>query len=565
MDDFGSDCIFFGRKRKPLFLDHKRDMMHLLIKILFRPFGHIFPMLKQNDQKKKGAICLFRRVVSAGIAGIDVFLVHVEVDVSNGLPCFHMVGYISAQVKEAQDRVRTALKNVGISLPPKKITVNLAPADVRKDGSGFDLPIAAAILSAIERVPEHALQGVLLVGELGLNGQVHAVPGILPMVIEAKKRGCRLCIVPEENLNEARVISKIPSIGIRSLQELIEYLSCGVLPKEEKKVLWKDRGEYNVDFADIHGQDRAKRAALIAVSGFHNLLMTGPPGTGKTMIAKRIPTILPLMTKEESLEVSHIYSVAGLLTEEQPYMVTRPFCAPHHTVTPQALAGGGLVPRPGLISQSHRGCLFIDEIAEFSRASLEILREPLEERKITISRTGGTYVFPAEFILVAAMNPCPCGYYPDMNRCMCSQREIRRYRSKISFPLLDRIDLCTEVAAVEFQDLQRNETDTQNSAEMRKKVMQAHRIQKVRYKDESFFFNGGLPPAKIGQYCPMTKKAQELIGRVYEKQHLSARSYHRVIRIARTIADLEGADVIEVPHVSEAVYYRGMERQRGGF
>lgn len=507
---------------------------------------------------------MFRRVLSAAIVGLEVYPVSVEVDVSDGLPCFVMVGYVSSQVREAQDRVRTALKNTGISMPPKRITVNLAPADIKKDGAGFDLPIAAAILSAAGKIPENSLENIFFIGELGLNGEVRPVPGILPMVLKASEEKYRLCIVPKANLAEARVVNEVDSIGIQNIQELLDYLCYGICPEEKELCTARVKNKYDVDFADILGQEAAKRAALVAVSGFHNMLMVGPPGSGKTMLAQRVPTILPQITRKESLEISKIYSVAGLLTKEQPLMGIRPFCAPHHTATPQALAGGGRIPKPGLASLSHRGCLFLDEMPEFSRKSLEILRQPMEERKITISRTSGTYTFPADFLLLAAMNPCPCGYYPDLNRCTCSPLDVKRYRSKISFPLLDRIDIYTEVSAVSYEDLQRKGTARITSAQLRKQVQTAQEIQKVRYAKEDFFFNSQLPAAKIEEYCPLTDKARNMMETVFQKLNLSARSYHRILRVSRTIADLEGAEVLDTVHISEAVHYRGADIQQYG-
>lgn len=503
---------------------------------------------------------MFSRVLSAAITGLDVHPVSVEADVSDGLPGFVMVGYLTSQVKEAQDRVRTALKNAGMALPPKKITVNLAPADIRKDGAGFDLPIAAAILAAEGMVKKEKLEGVFLTGEMGLNGEIHPVSGILPMVWKARECGCRLCIVPKGNQREAKVVENITVAGVENLKEFMDLMKTGIL--SEPETIYPELNQtYAVDFSDIRGQETLKRAALIAVAGFHNMLLIGPPGSGKTMLARRIPTILPPLTKEESLEISKIYSVAGLLSASQPLMGTRPFRSPHHTSSAQALAGGGLIPKPGEITLAHRGVLFLDELPEFSRRSLEILRQPLEDRKIFLSRSSGTYCFPAEFLLLAAMNPCPCGYFPDMNRCTCSSGDVSRYRNKISFPLLDRMDVCVEAPPVSYKELCGTEKGSLTSEEMRRQVVKTQKIQKERYRELGIVFNSELSPGQLDTFCPMTEAARRLLERTFSKMGLSARGYHRIIRVARTIADLDESKIIDTIHVSEAIQYRVIDKK----
>lgn len=502
---------------------------------------------------------MFASVLSAAIMGVEVRPVKVEADVSNGLPSFIMVGFPSAQVKEAQDRVRTAFRNNGFNFPPKKITVNLAPADMKKEGSGFDLPVAAAVLAAFGMIPEKVLNGVMMAGEISLNGEIHGISGILPIVSCARNLGCRMCVVPRENLAEGRLVRDAHVAGIGSLSELVNCLKNPEAFLKEEVCVPEEEKTVDVDFADIEGQEGARRAAEIAVSGFHNILFTGPPGTGKTMIARRIPTIMPPLTFEEKLELTRIYSIAGLLSEKHPLISCRPFRSPHHTSSPQAMAGGGRNPKPGEITLAHRGVLFLDEMPEFSRRSLELLRQPLEDRVIQISRVSGTYLFPADFMLCAAMNPCPCGYYPDMNRCICTAGEILHYIGKISRPLLDRIDICTEVPPVSFQELKDGKPG-ESSAQIRKRVQKVQKIQEERYRKESIRFNGQLHSRIIDRYCPVTDSASRLLSRAFERISFSARSYHRLLKVSRTIADMDGEEVIASHHIGEALSYRALEK-----
>lgn len=505
---------------------------------------------------------MFNRVLSAAIVGIDVIPVQVEVDVSDGLPQFTMVGSLTGQVREAEDRVRTSLRNIGIALPPKKITVNLAPADVLKNGSGFDLPIALGILAGEQKIPADSLNSLMAIGELSLNGDINPVSGILPSALQARKLGIHTMLVPAGNESEARVVTDLDIIGFRCINEVLEFLRHGTLPKtEEVKSESPELNRYDLDFSDIRGQENVKRAATVAAAGFHNLLMIGPPGAGKTMIARRIPTIMPPLTQDESLEISQIYSVAGLLNPEQPFLGTRPFRSPHHTMTAQALAGGGRIPRPGELTLAHRGILFLDEMPEFKKGSLEILRQPLEDREIVIARAAGTFKFPAAFLLLAAMNPCPCGHFPDMNRCTCKPNEIAAYIHRISRPLLDRIDLCVECPAVTYEELTGRHEKGRTSAEIREEVCAAHLRQKNRFGGQAVHFNSEIPADKLETYCPMDSEASRLMRQAFEQMHLSARGYHRIIRVARTIADLAGEDIIRTPHVSEAICYRTIDRK----
>ena len=509
---------------------------------------------------------MFSKAFSAAVHGIEGFIVSVEADVSDGLPLFDMVGYLGSEVKEARERVRVALKNSGYRLPAKRITVNLSPADIRKEGTAFDLPVAVAILTAFGHLNEEKQKSTLMIGELSLNGNVNKVNGVLPIVSCAKQQGFTKCIVPKENAKEGAVVKDMEVYGVSTLLEAVELLKGNgdVIPEtvQVDRLFHRSGENEKIDFSEVAGQKAAKRAVEIAVSGMHNILMIGPPGSGKTMLAKRIPTIMPELSFEESMEISKIYSIAGLLGE-QALITERPFRSPHHNITATALAGGGAVPKPGEISLAHLGVLFLDEFPEFHKNTIEVLRQPLEENSVTITRLYASYRYPAGFMLVAAMNPCSCGFYPDRNRCSCSYRMIKRYLGRISQPLLDRFDLCIEVAQMNYKELQRKEKQ-ETSADIRARVRAARQIQLERYRGQKLYFNSQLTPGLIKKYCMLGTEEQSLLEQAFVKMNLSARAYHRILKVSRTIADLEQSEKITSKHISEAIYYRSIDQKFWG-
>lgn len=508
---------------------------------------------------------MLAKVISGAVIGIDAYTVDVEVDIAAGLPSFTTVGLPEISVKESRERVKAAINNSGYSFPDDRITINLAPADIKKEGTGFDLPAALGILAATGLVPKESITEYMVVGELSLDGNVKPVKGILPMAIAAKKAGCSGIIVPYTSRKEASVVIGINVLPVKNLFQVVDFFRgvFDIAPeKSDRKTVFATKNLSDMDFSDVMGQEHVKRALEVAAAGGHNLLMVGPPGSGKTMMAKRLPTILPPFTFDEAIETTKIFSVVGMLENSSSLVEERPFRSPHHTISDAGLIGGGHIPKPGEVSLAHNGVLFLDELPEFKKHVLEVLRQPIEDQVVTIARASSTITYPARFMLAASMNPCPCGFLGDpKHSCTCRQSQVQKYMSKISGPLLDRIDIHMEVPAVPHRDL-RMEKGSESSEDIKKRVIAAREVQTKRFQKTTIYSNSQMTSRMIKKHCKTNDNVSSMLETAIDKLGLSARAYNRTLKVARTIADLEGENEIITSHVAEAIQYRGLDREK---